>query len=138
VSNPSLFKPQSQVALVLPSTAIRVAYRRGENLGFGFFRLRLDQSIRQMQVGQNRPEECDGVSALNEQGREILDIEIADYIGLILDIDPDEALVRVTRRKRGKGIAVLCAGAAPCGAQARNHPGVIVEELRNFGAVMGF
>src|SRR4051812_8902309 len=55
--------------------------------------------------------------------REILDLEIADLVGLILDVDPAELRAGKLFRKREKARTVLPAGVAPLGAQTRDDHG---------------
>ena len=58
----------------------------------------------------------------DEQGREVLDVEVAERVGVVLDVDPGEVGVAgELRRQRGEGRAVLAAGDAPRGAQARDQ-----------------
>ena len=61
------------------------------------------------------------IHALNQQGGEIFDIEIAQGIGMVFHVHPDEAAFRMPRRQLGKRRAVAAAGAAPLGAQARDQ-----------------
>ena len=56
--------------------------------------------------------------ARHANGGEILDLEIAHLVGLVLDVDPAEAGVRKLRREREESRLVLGARIAPSGAKA--------------------
>jgi hypothetical protein len=61
---------------------------------------------------------------LDQQGREVFDVEVADDVGVVFDIDPDEEFVRMAFGQFVEGGAVAGAGAAPGGAQAGDDPAV--------------
>ncbi len=75
-------------------------------------------------VRQQRAEEQHAVAAGEQEGGEVLDVEVADQLGLVLDVDPHEAgggagVAQAHGDARGdEGVAVGLAGAAPLGAQA--------------------
>jgi hypothetical protein len=100
-----------------------------------FFRLGRDEAVGQLQVRQHRTEERNRVAMLDQQGREIFHVEITHHIGLVFDIDPDETFVGVTCRQRLEVVAVLGAGAAPCGAQAGDYPRIAFQPFGKFSAV---
>ena len=78
--------------------------------------------MRLASVGQHGAKKSDGVAALDQQGRKVFDIEVADDIGLVLDINPDEVLVRMALGQRFEGGAVLAAYIAPCRASCFGTP----------------
>lgn len=78
------------------------------------------------------------VTALYQNGREILDIKITDQIGTILDIDPDEQLVRMFAGKCIKAGTVRGADIAPCCTQTGNDPRVIAHLLQQIVAIVFF
>ena len=73
-----------------------------------------DQPLRRGGLRHHRSEEARAGCVGDEQCREVLDVEVAERIRVILDIDPGEVGVGAElRRKRGEGRAVLTAGDAP-------------------------
>jgi len=51
-------------------------------------------------------------------GREILDLALADFFGVILDVEPGKARLWKALRQRFEARTVLAAHVAPLGAQA--------------------
>jgi len=60
---------------------------------------------------------------LYQQGGEIVDIEVADQISLIFDVDPDKVMLRAAFGPGDKGAGIVAATAAPAGTQAGDNPG---------------
>src|SRR2546425_8750818 len=52
---------------------------------------------------------------------EVLDLEVADLVGLVLDIDPAELRLREFLREREEPRAIVDAGIAPFRAKAAHH-----------------
>lgn len=82
--------------------------------------------------------EHDIVTALDQQGREILDIEVADQVGAVFDIYPDKQLVRMLGRQLVKAGPVIGTDVAPGRAQAGHDPDVVLHALRELLLVMRF
>ena len=57
-------------------------------------------------------------AALHLDGGEVLDLQVADFLGVVLGIEPDELGLRELARQRLETGAVGPAGIAPFGAQA--------------------
>jgi hypothetical protein len=74
---------------------------------------------------------------LDQQRREVFHVQVADDVGVILDVDPDEELVRMARRHLVERRAVGFAGAAPGGAQAGDDPALAFKGGGHFFAVGG-
>ena len=58
------------------------------------------------------------LAALHLDGREILDLAPAHFLGVVLDVEPCELGLRKTLRKGEKPGPVFAADVAPFGAQA--------------------
>ena len=81
-----------------------------------------DQPLGGLRLRRHRAEEARAAGVGDEQGREVLDVEVAERVGVVLDVDPGEVGVGAElRRQRGEGRAVFAARAAPLGAQARDQ-----------------
>lgn len=80
----------------------------------------------------------DIVAALDQQGREILNIKVADQVGPVFNIDPDEQFVRMLRRQFIKAGPVVGADVAPGRAQAGDDPNVVLHALRELLLVVCF
>src|SRR3954463_624331 len=85
--------------------------------------LRPRQELRQepLQVsvhGEEGAVKKHSVGARDADGGEILHLEVADFIRLVLDVDPAEVRVREFCREREETQPVLVAGVAPRGAKA--------------------
>src|SRR5450830_1212387 len=77
------------------------------------------------------------VLTLDQQGGEVVDVEVAHHVGLVFDVDPDEERVRVARGQFLERGAVAAAGAAPQRAQAGHGPARAGQGCRDVGAVIG-
>ena len=127
----------AQIAVALPvAPLLRAAGQRRQFLGAERL-LRLHHAVRQAAVGQHRAEEGDMVLALDQQGGEVVDVEVAHHVGLVFDVDPDEERVRVARGQFLERGAVAAAGAAPQCAQASHGPAWAGQGCRDVGAVIG-
>lgn len=69
-------------------------------------------------VRQHRAEKAHGIRILDHDGREILDVEGLELIGMRFDVDPREADFGMRLRERLERGAVFAASAAPFGAQS--------------------
>lgn len=92
----------------------------GKQCGYGS-----EQAVELRNAWLHGPEKSDIVFTLNQQGREIVDIDIPDQIGLVFDIDPDEKQVAMTRGELAELMAVLAAHIAPRRAQAGDDPRIL-------------
>ena len=61
--------------------------------------LAFQKAFSQTDVGVHAAEEIDDVAILDQQAREVFDIQIVEQVGMILDIDPEENDVRVFFRE---------------------------------------
>src|SRR5712671_2015498 len=57
-------------------------------------------------------------AARDADGREVLDLELADLLGVVLDVEPCELHLREAPGEREKARPVFAADVAPFGAQA--------------------
>lgn len=80
----------------------------------------------------------DIVAALDQQGREILDIKVTDQVGPVFNIDPEEQLVRMLCCQFIKAGPVIGADVAPGRAQAGHDPDVVLHALRELLLVVCF
>jgi hypothetical protein len=64
--------------------------------------------------GTTGPEEASDPAIGNEQGREVLDVEVAEGVGVVLDVDPGEVGLAAELRRQ-------CAKVAPYSRQATHH-----------------
>lgn len=95
-----------------------------------FLAMRHENALGQTDFRFHGAEKSDSSATLNEQGGEIVDIEIADDVGLVFDIDPDKVVLRMPFGQLREGDLVLAATAAPLRAQAGDHPFIVGECLR--------
>ena len=86
---------------------------------------RVKQSTQHIRLRGDGTEKIQSLPAADEQRGEGFDIQIANQISLVFNIDPDEATVRVGLCQRAsqlrKNVAIGLANATPVSAQA-NHP----------------
>jgi hypothetical protein len=75
---------------------------------------------------------------LNQDGGEVLNVEVADKIGLILDINPDKLLLGMFRSQCLEARPVLFADIAPCGAQAGYYPPALVQGTSQLGEMVWY
>src|SRR5688572_23941233 len=78
------------------------------------------------------------VTARDADRREVLHLQVADLVGVVLDVEPAEFGAREALRQREEARAVLDAGVAPLGAQAGNgivpaHGGFYARCRGHFG-----
>lgn len=76
-------------------------------------------------------------TALDQQGRKILDVDIAQQIGLVFDIDPQKMLVGVECRQFFELRAVVATDVAPGGAQAGDQQVIAAQPLLQSGKRIG-
>ena len=69
---------------------------RGDSGGRSPVQRAAHEAGQRLRVGQHRAEEQHLVAAGEQEGGEVLDVEVADQVGLVLDVDPHEA----QRRRR--------------------------------------
>src|SRR5512138_896150 len=77
-----------------------------------------EQPLEVRMDGEQRAVKQQALSVRHPDGGEILDFEVADFVGLVLDVDPAELGARKLLRERKEARAVLAAGMAPLGAKA--------------------
>ena len=68
-------------------------------------------------LGQHRAGKLHRARADDQRGKGV-DVQIAQRVGLVLDVDPAKGQLRVRRRDLLKQRRIFAAGAAPGGAQA--------------------
>lgn len=128
----------AQIADILPLAALR------RTIGFllqfliALDRLSLDEPVGQLCVGQDGAEEGDDIAPLHQQCGEVFNIDIAEQVGLVFDIDPDKTLVGVLGGKTVKTVPIAATGIAPGGAQAGNDPGVFIQPAGKAGILVVF
>src|SRR5712691_11900321 len=84
-----------------------------------FFPEQLFQQALQEVVGRRlRAVEKRLPAALDQEGREVLDLQVAHLVGVVLGIEPGEPGLRKAFRQREEARAVLGANVAPLGADA--------------------
>lgn len=80
----------------------------------------------------------DVVATLDQQGGEVFDIEVADQVGPVFNIYPDEELVRMLCRQLVKAGPVIGTDVAPGRAQAGHDPDVVLHALCELLLVVRF
>ena len=68
------------------------------------------------------PEKIDDIAVLNQKAGKILDIQVAQPIGVVLDIDPQKNDIGILARQLLEGRPPAAAGAAPVGAETGDDP----------------
>ena len=121
----------SQVDFCLPALPLGVASDFSLQIRFGSILLRTQQPRCLPDVGQYGAKEGYGIAALDQQRRKILDIDIAHYIGLILDVQPYELYIREFFGQFFKAGTILAADVTPGGAQASHYPSFVTHDLGN-------
>ena len=71
--------------------------------------------------GQLRAVKQDFVPSRDANGGEVLDLEVADFVGLVFDIHPAELGAGESSGKCKETGSILHAGIAPLGAKAAHH-----------------
>lgn len=122
---------------MLPARSLLAVERQRLQLFVALPGLRLYQPVRQAAVRQHGAEEGDQLVMLDQQGGEVLDVQVAHHVRVILDIDPDEELVRMARGQLLERGAVGFARAAPGRAQAGDDPAVAGQGVGNLLAIGG-
>ena len=69
-------------------------------------------------MGRQRAVEQDLLAARHAEGGEVLHLEVADFVGLVLDVEPAEPRAGEFLRQREEARPVFVAGIAPLRAQA--------------------
>ena len=126
-----------QITIILPARPLLAVERERLQFLVALLRLRLHQPVRQPAVRQHGAEEGDQFVVLDQQGREVLDVQVPHHIRVILDVDPDEELVWMARGQFLERGAVRFARAAPGRAQARDDPAVAGQGGRDLLAIGG-
>src|SRR5262245_4593971 len=88
--------------------------RRSRTRSLGFFQ-RPEQPPEMLVVGEERTVEELGAVALHEDGREVLNLPLADRRGVVLDVEPAEARAGKFLRQLEEALAVALAAIAPQG-----------------------
>lgn len=94
--------------------------------------------MRDAMIRHRRAVEHDVVAALDQQGREVVDIEVANQISPIFNIDPDKQFVRMLCCQFIEARAVIGTDVAPGRAQAGHDPYVVCHALRELLPVVWF
>ena len=84
--------------------------------------LAFQKTFGQTDVRVHAAEEIHDVTILDQQAREVFDIQIVKQVGMILDIDPEKNDVRVFFGKRPEQGLIGATSPAPLRAKAGNDP----------------
>lgn len=128
-------RPAGSLSCQFAEVAGRVARVVAPGICNGFS-LRENQSFSQAGVRKHGAEKRNRLAALNQQRREVLDIDITDEIGLVFDVDPDETFVWMAIGKPVEIGSVRFADITPGGAQACNNPSGFVGKREQLLAVV--
>src|SRR5882762_902867 len=80
----------------------------------------LQQALEELMGRRLRAEKKRLPAALDQEGREVLDLQVAHLVGIVLGLEPGEPGLRKAFRQREEARAVLGADVAPLGADARH------------------
>src|SRR6267143_2118617 len=78
----------------------------------------LQQALEELMGRRLRAAEKGLRAALDQEGREVLDLQVAHLVGIVLGIEPGEPGLRKAFRQREEARAVLGANVAPLGTDA--------------------
>src|ERR1043165_3432224 len=85
---------------------------RSRRRSLGFLQ-RLDEPPEVLEVGEEGTVEELGAAALDQDGGEVLHLPVADFRGVVLDVEPAEARAGELLRQREEALAVALAAVAP-------------------------
>src|SRR5690606_1804039 len=82
----------------------------------------VEQPLQVADMRQHRPVEHHARTHLHQQGRKILDVFVAQQVGVIFDVDPRKYTLSLGMGQRRKTRPILAAGIAPGRAAAGHQP----------------
>src|SRR5262249_52008794 len=97
---------------------------RSRQRSLGFFQ-RLEEPPEMLVVGEEGTVEELGAVALDEEGREVFHLPVADLRGVVLHVEPAEARAGEFLRQLEEALAVALAAVAPQGANTGDIHGEV-------------